>query len=176
MKFFFCYEKVLGKWSPVLYHHNEPQWKDGYIMSLNGQQQPATRPVAVEAEQEPTFASLMKRYPPPHEEQKMVRPIEGFRTKDGKFFENEDDATLHEVVSDLTNNLREYMGEDMTANLPGEVQDEVILNILRFIGENKDHVSRYIDVIRRKDAAVIEPPNDPEPATTMDGPTAETVS
>lgn len=147
MIYYFFYEKnSLGKWSPVLYHGEKPKIKDGYTTSVNGQQKQATVPVEIREEFEPSFGFLMKQFPPP-QEQIMVRPIEGYKTKDGKFFENEKDATIHEVVYELTGALREFLKETVFEETPPEAQDEFVLRGLQFVSENAETVRRYLDAI-----------------------------
>ena len=141
MIFFFGYEKSqVGKWSPVLYHNERPK---------RIHQPVSTELVEIREEFEPSFGYLIKKYPPPQEEIKMVRPIEGFTTKDGKFFEDESSAIIHETVYELTGKLREFLKGSVFEQMPEEAQDEFILKGLQFISENEPTVRRYLDVVNR---------------------------
>src|SRR5690606_19959764 len=136
-----------GKWSPVLYHGEMPKRVQKVI---------TTEPVEIREDHEPSFGYLIKQFPPPQEEIKMVRPIEGFTTKDGKFFENEDEATIHEVVFELTGNFRDFVKETSFEQIDPQTQDYLILQEMQFISENEEAVQRSLNAIRNKQAAVRE--------------------
>jgi hypothetical protein len=171
MKFFFGYEKnALGNWGPVLYHKEAPKVKDGYTLSSNGPMKEATAFVAIEADEEPSFGLLTKQYPPPQEIE-MVRPVEGFRTKDGQFFETEWEAEIHETVFILTDNFRRFVGEKELAFFSPDQQDTAVLRGLEFILENGDTIRRYLDA-----HSADTPAMEPEPDIPDNGSTSEAVS
>ena len=149
-KYFFCYQKGIGdKWSPILYHREMPAVKDGYLMSANGQLCQVTRPVVIEQDAEPSFGFLEKKYPPPQKEVEMPRPVEGFKTNDGKFFETEDEAIIHEATSELAENFYKLVSTTDFVGLTAPMQDQIVAHALRFLYENREAVRRYIDAKKR---------------------------
>ena len=79
----------------------------------------------------------------------MVRPVEGYRTADGAFFEDVDDAVIHECTYKLSDGLAAFvLGLDAT--ITPEAREGLIVFGLRFIGENSETVEKYLNAHRNK--------------------------
>lgn len=139
MKFYFCYEQTSsGVWGPVLYHNNPPSIKNGYQYSSNGIGKPTTVPVELDLDNEPSFAWLQRTYP-------MVKPTSGFRTADGQFFEDKNEAEIHEVTYKLFEPMREFLNK--IEGFEGAPPEAIVTKGLEFVRNNVSLFKRYVDVI-----------------------------
>ncbi len=152
MLFFFCYEKqTTGNWTPVLYHNHPPAIKEGRLLTSNGLLNEVTTPVEIKEDFEPSISMLAKQFP--REEPKMVRPVEGFQTTTGKFFEDEIDAIRSETAYALTTAFQEAAKQyPMLQDLDGTLKDEIVLQGLKFMLANKSEIMRYLNTFKDEDA------------------------
>lgn len=79
-----------------------------------------------------------------------MRPVEGFQTLDGKFFEDKNEAEIHECTYRLSEELQEFTVQ-LDANIPADAREALIVYGLQFIGENLDLVQRYIKARKAKE-------------------------
>lgn len=145
MRYYFCYEmSITGQWSPVLYHGERPQ----------RQHRPATALVAYDSPEEPSFATLMRIFPRIVEEEtvEMVRPVEGFQTKDGKFFDDERSATVHETTYELSSAFYKQATLWPGVNsLADNIKDDIVEAALQFLRDNRETVVRYLEASERQE-------------------------
>lgn len=156
MKYFFCYEQgASGIWSPVLYHGSPPA----------RQQRNATALVAYDSPEEPSFYTLQQLFPIERYIE-VVRPVEGFQTKDGKFFDDERSATVHETTFELASEF--YKRATLwpaIEPLADKVKDEIIEQGLLFLRENRDVILRYLEATHAVHDVEPETQQSPDPAT-----------
>lgn len=95
----------------------------------------------------------------------MTRPVSGFQTKQGAFFEEEKDADLYEAAYDLEMALTEAVVEFV----PDETHfaESLVAGITAFITNNKEIVRKFIDA-RAASVTIKETAN-----VQVDGPAAE---
>jgi len=92
----------------------------------------------------------------------MPRPVEGFHTKDGRFFEDEQEAIIHEVIYVLTTRLIEWKDDETefpeTKSIPNEVLSSLLLKALQFIEVNRDEVLTYLAASKAIEDRITTPP------------------
>lgn len=100
----------------------------------------------------------------------MARPVNGFLTALGSFFETEEEADLHDAAYELNQTALDAVKSRFN-NAPEDIQEQLGTAIVQFIGEFDDIVEAYI-VARRNlanKAASDEVGGQPAPTVASDG-------
>lgn len=88
----------------------------------------------------------------------MPRKVEGFLTADGTFYDNSDEADLHDAYQALDNSIEDFMNR---IGLSAEFRREVKKLALEFIKHDMKGISEYIEAVSKlTPTAPIEESND----------------
>lgn len=177
-KAWFCYEFVHEERpAPVVYYDYLP------VASASGKENIKPRVQLVEIshltelnQPIPSLITLSNMYPYkpplkiPHQDAKeivMTRPVSGFQTSQGKFFDTEEEANLYEASFDLneatTAAVRSFEPETI-GDFP--IEDSLVKGITSFIASNEKLISKYLNAR----AAMLRTTSETSPS--VDGPPA----
>lgn len=156
----FCYEKnFAGKYIPVIYYDEPP------AKSMNGKENTPDRiqvikvpEISTETDGEYSLITLQKLYPnlkllqkesssviDKEKEKEMARPVNGYMSSQGQFFDTEAQADLYDATYELTQAataaVRKEFGDDRSQEDINTIAD----GIRSFITENERVIREYLD-------------------------------
>jgi hypothetical protein len=83
----------------------------------------------------------------------MTRPVKGFLTKRGVYYDKKIDAETRDAIDDFTEGLNEYLGQYY---IPPMIQEFIAGHMRYFILANKDIVAPYIKLVQEIPAEPIK--------------------
>jgi len=143
-KAFFAYQlSFSGKWCPVILYDEDPRVRQ----HVNGKETkptflnitPIDQQFLSEDEVTISFSQLQKLYPPPLTKETsgdttMVRPVQGFVTSQGKYFDDQKEADYYEASFELNATLfkllvdRYGLSKDDAASICQQIIDDLWSN------------------------------------------------
>jgi hypothetical protein len=158
-KAWFCFESVFGKWSPVIYYDEEPS-KEYHRSVFEKEHTPYILIPAEFIAGDEVFVSfhelqsmLQIPTPPPTlpiEEPVMVRPVEGYITSQGQYFDTEAKATLYEAGFDLRNAFHKAIvafSLEQNQALPTETVETAVSLILDVLKAEHETAIKYLTAV-----------------------------
>lgn len=147
-KAFYCEEiNFAGQFIPVIYYDELP------TSSVNGKEGIRQRrnihdiSELVEGDEYPgSILFLQKLYnpPPPKKEKPMARPVKGFLSATGQFYDTLAEAEFHDASNEIFDSMRKIVAQQFP-NATSEQISEIVDFMVREIYKNKDIIRDFIN-------------------------------